>query len=1056
MNDNIIINIISKTYFIIVSFFIFIAISLFILFVTLQNGLFLNELSLSNIQIKQLYIKWDERIDVSVKEIFITDQENEDATKIDFKNINKYLTALSHTKTWFSAITLEQIVVKDVNASFKYKIGEDGFVLARSKDIDLNASIYLHEENLVVQINKLLNRQRKLNASGDVYFDNKGMSLYTNINVKISDEADINLYTKITTSQLFYKLVSNKKITSIKHIISIANLPKEVRYWAYDAIDMQSVNITSAYGYLDYNDINNAYKNVQLKAVVNKVNYTYNPELDAIHASKVDLEFSNGIFNIKPFEAYSYGMFLDKSTIKVDFTQKEELLTLHLLFDGIVNKDILKILNAYKIKLPFIQNSGVVSSDLKVFVGLRNIGVKAKGDFFTKEANFDYIGLNVDIYDAYIQLDNYDVSIKNMRAKYEDMAKAKVNVKYNAKSESGTVDFKFDHISLMGASLKANKEPLTVSYNIFPNNDTIDVKKSLWNFQNQSIQVDALSLPFDLNELKIKIPTTFVEIKNIGNAFVSGSVDLNDMSTKLDVDILKFHYDGIEFSQSNTPIKVEYKKKIAIYSDDIIHFSVSGSKYTAEKLFLDFNENVINLKHTSIKIGKYISAKIYAKYNLDTKQSHISLSKFVLKDPNTDKILYKNGKILLSAEILKDSIHISSKELNADFTSQDTGWRLKLRSIGRVATHSQLLKKFHVTDGEFTLYKNSKDKYTRFKSTINYPYKILVKNDVPLEKYEIQGKIYKEKIYIDVNDDVHVTIKDAININLEDSVININESLRAINEINSSSESNSSLNIIAKGVNSYIYVQGGRKVLYESLDMQYYDKILTAQLNYKKGDAGLRLEKNEFHLYGKKFNDEFMNKLLTLSNFTDGDLEFSLNGNIHNYNGVVYINNTTIKDYKILNNVLAFVNTIPSLITFTIPGYSNDGLLVDQAYVNFKTKDNLFNLTDIYLDSKEIDILGKGTVDINKDDMNVTLNLKTDLGSNLAKVPVVGYILLGKDTISTTLNITGKVEDPAVKSLIAKEIVVAPINIIKRTLSLPYNFIEDTIKKATNKDKEKK
>ena len=1050
MNDNIIISIISKTYFIIVSFFIFIFISLFFIFITLQNGLFLNELNFSNIQIKQLYIKWNEKIDVSVKEITIIDKENKDNTTLDYKSINRYLKSLSYTKTWFSAIALEKIEFNDINASFKYKNGENGFILAKSKDLDLNASLYLQEDNLVIHLNKLLNKQRKLNANGYIYFNSQEMALYTDINIKISTEADINIFTKVTTSQLFYKLQSNKEIKSIKHIISIANLPKAVNYWAYDAIDMKSVNITSAYGYIDYNDINQAYKNVNLKATVNRVNYTYNPKLDAIHAKSVLLEFKNGIFYIKPYEAYSYGMFLDKSTIKVDFTQKEELLTLHLLFDGIVNKDILKILNTYKVKLPFIQNSGVVSSDLKIYVGLRNIGVKAEGTFFTKKANFDYIGLNVDIYDAHIKLDNYDVTIKNMRAKYEDIAKASVNVKYNAKTTSGKVDFKFNYISLLGASLLVDKKkPLAVTYNISPGNDTINAKKSLWNFKEQKINVEALSLPFDLDKLKVNIPATFVEIKEIGNAFVSGSVDLHDMSTKLNVDVLKFNYDGIKLSQSNTPIKVEYKKKIAVYSDDVIHFTVSGSKYTAKRLFLDFDNDMIYLKHTSIEIGKYISTKIYAKYNLNTKKSHLSLSKFILKDPNSNNILYKSSKILLSAQILKNKIYISSKELHSDFTSQNTGWRLKVHSIGRVASHSKLLKQFHLTKGEFTLYKNNKDKYTRFKSKINYPYKILVKNNIPLEKYEIKGKIYKEKIYVNINNSVHIAIKDSMNIDLQNSVININEILRALQEINTSNESNSNLNILAKAENSYIYVEGGRKIIYDHFYMQYYDKVLISQLKYKKGDAGLRLENNDFHLYGKNFNDEFMNKLLTLSNFTKGDLEFSIGGNVHNYSGVMYINNTTIKDYKVLNNVLAFVNTIPSLITFSIPGYNKDGLFVKKAYVNFNAKNNVFDISDIYLDSKEIDILGNGTADLNKQELNITLNLKTDLGSNLAKVPLVGYILLDKDTISTTLNIEGSINDPEVKSLIAKEIVVAPINIIKRTLSLPYNYIEDAIKKVT-------
>ncbi|MCF6330599.1 MAG: AsmA-like C-terminal domain-containing protein, partial [Sulfurimonas sp.] len=68
--------------------------------------------------------------------------------------------------------------------------------------------------------------------------------------------------------------------------------------------------------------------------------------------------------------------------------------------------------------------------------------------------------------------------------------------------------------------------------------------------------------------------------------------------------------------------------------------------------------------------------------------------------------------------------------------------------------------------------------------------------------------------------------------------------------------------------------------------------------------------------------------------------------------------------------------------------------------------------------------------------------LKTDLGSAASKIPIVGYILFGDDTISTTLKVIGKLDNPKVKSMIAKDIIVAPINIIKRTLSLPFNLLK--------------
>jgi len=151
---------------------------------------------------------------------------------------------------------------------------------------------------------------------------------------------------------------------------------------------------------------------------------------------------------------------------------------------------------------------------------------------------------------------------------------------------------------------------------------------------------------------------------------------------------------------------------------------------------------------------------------------------------------------------------------------------------------------------------------------------------------------------------------------------------------------------------------------------------------------------------------------------------------------------TTMIDYKLLNNVLAFINTVPSLVTFSLPGYNKKGLHAKNAYVKFHAKKGVFDISDIYLESKELKILGKGNADINKNSIDLVLNLKTDLGSNLSKVPLVGYIILDGKNISTTLKVTGNLNDPTVNTMLAKDIVVAPLNIIKRALTLPYELIK--------------
>lgn len=1027
---------------------------LFIVFITLQNGLFVNEINISNLHIKQLYIKWNEKIDVSLKEIIITESNSSDDSPLEYKQISKHLNSLSYTTHWFNSIIIENIKVDDINASFKYKDGENGFIVANSKNLKFNANISFGKDILHLNIKEFNDFKRDISINGNIYFNTKTVKLCTKLDLQVAQEADLTLYLSIQPDKLFYNLKSNKPIKSIQHLIELAHLPEGVIFWAYEAIEMRDLELLNAYGHIDFDKIDEAYKNIYIKAVVNKLHYTYNKELDQIHAQTTILEFKDGALYIYPKEAYSYGMYLGESWIKVDFTTKEELLTLKLLFDGKLNKDMLHILEAYKIKLPFLQHSGTVETDLTIKIGLRNIDIDAQGDFFTKEANFDYIGLNIDIYDARIILDNFDVSIKNMRAKYEDIAKANVDVTYNASKKEGKIDFRLTDVDLMGVTFNSISAPQIASYNISPKGDYIYVAESKWKYSNHTIKVDELTLPFDLDELKVQIPTTFVEVENISTAFASGEIHLKDMSTRLEVDVLSFSYDGVKTMQSNTLFEILYNGQTTIKAKDDIFLSLSGTKYKLSNLHVEIDEEYAKIKHTDIEIGKYISTKLYAKFDKKTNKSYISLNKFVLIDPSTNKTLYKNNKILLAVKVEGDVITAHSQELDAYFTSQESGWRLKLNSLSRIARKSPLLKSYFIRTGDFILFRNKTDKHIQFISNIQYPYKILLSEEEPTDKYKLKGKIYKEKVTLSINNNFKAQYKDSLSINMKSCALNIFELLRLVKDINSNTKQNDdSLKIILDATDSYLYISDTSKVLYDTINLQYFKNILTSQLNYTDGTAGLRLEEEDFHLYGKNFNDMFMTKLLYLSKFIGGSMDFSLSGKVDEYSGVMYIHESIIKDYKALNNILAFINTVPSLVTFELPGYNKDGLFAHKAYINFKSKNNIFDLTDIYLTSKEMDIVGKGSIDLNKEVIDLMLNLKTDLGSGVSKIPVVGYILLDGDTVSTTLSIKGTFDEPIIKSHIATNIIVAPINIIKRTLTLPYKLIQDALSKDTNKSK---
>ena len=314
-----------------------------------------------------------------------------------------------------------------------------------------------------------------------------------------------------------------------------------------------------------------------------------------------------------------------------------------------------------------------------------------------------------------------------------------------------------------------------------------------------------------------------------------------------------------------------------------------------------------------------------------------------------------------------------------------------------------------------------------------------------MESYFINGEVdtKTKDIFLKINEAVDVEIKDDIKIKAENIGINLHEITTFFSDRNSSSDENSTLKVSVDTKNCFIFVSENRHVISDTINFRLVNKVLSGELSHKQGRAVFNLKDDAFHLYGDNFNDEFMGRLFYLSKFKGGALEFYINGPIDEYEGMIYIKDTTILDYKILNNILAFVNTVPSLVTFSLPGYNKNGIAAKNAYVNFKFKDDVYNISDIYLKSKEIEIVGFGEASTEKNSIDLDLNLRTSLGSSFSKIPLLGHILMGKENVSTTLKVTGKLDDPDIDTQIAKDIAVAPFNIIKRTFMLPFELFKD-------------
>jgi hypothetical protein len=161
------------------------------------------------------------------------------------------------------------------------------------------------------------------------------------------------------------------------------------------------------------------------------------------------------------------------------------------------------------------------------------------------------------------------------------------------------------------------------------------------------------------------------------------------------------------------------------------------------------------------------------------------------------------------------------------------------------------------------------------------------------------------------------------------------------------------------------------------------------------------------------------------------------------YTGKVYINSGIVKELTVLNNIVAFLNTIPSLLSLSTPGFTAEGYKIKKGYIDYLYYKNILYLKNIKITGINLDFIGKGYIDFNKNKIN--LKITAIMKMKLKKIPIIGkglsYILFGKDgNIDVKIIVKGDLNNPKVEQDIGKSILLTPFELFKRAITLPFNL----------------
>ena len=204
---------------------------------------------------------------------------------------------------------------------------------------------------------------------------------------------------------------------------------------------------------------------------------------------------------------------------------------------------------------------------------------------------------------------------------------------------------------------------------------------------------------------------------------------------------------------------------------------------------------------------------------------------------------------------------------------------------------------------------------------------------------------------------------------------------------------------------------------------------------HKNGVANIDLYDNIVKFNADNFSGNFINTIAQKS-VVDGGL-FSARGIYKDkvMRGEVQMQNTIFKNFTTLQNVIALIDTIPSLIVFKKPGLGANGYEVNHGRITFDFNDEFLGLKKIDLVGSSIDVEGSGLINLSTKELDIALSISTikALSEVLSKIPIVGYLLLGKEgKISTGVVIKGTLQDPKSEVSVAQDILSAPFKIIQR------------------------
>ena len=458
-------------------------------------------------------------------------------------------------------------------------------------------------------------------------------------------------------------------------------------------------------------------------------------------------------------------------------------------------------------------------------------------------------------------------------------------------------------------------------------------------------------------------------------------------------------------------------------------FKTKGAK-------IALKEDIIDIKQANLN-GGFFDVDFSGEFHTTTQQANLQalFNKIYIKNLLEMKDSNQSVKIDTN-ESFKLNIPGFGFKANMKNTNKEQSL-IKIDDIGKLKKYSKLANDLNISSGSVQI---STSDFSDFNIELNK-----AKFDLGLQNLNNQAYNSDDFMFNGTFNNADISSKSGhlgasikqgkTQIRLKDLIIPIDTNSSGMDDLNMAfSAKNTSLNL--KDIN--------RTLKFESFNGIFDNNSLNFSASFEKGNLNIQKTPFNVKIDGSNIPDSFVNELLGTNTFVEGLFSLRLFGrDFEHFKAEIKAKDTYLTNYKIQNGLLGFLDSVPSLLIFKVPDFSNKGFSVESGTILLDKNGPQLEIKAAQLDGKNADISGSGGINLKNGNIRVDLELSIlkSYATILGYIPVINKILLGDDNrIFTIIQIRGTLDEPKFNSSVGADIAKTPFNIIKNTLTLPFNM----------------